>query len=346
MLNQPTNQPCVRESAPKRVFKREGKLEINPLLLQAFGITPEELGDVIKSAEEPEAMRDMFAFLSDYATLSDPGTRLLISGDKLDFLVADLKRRMGRVAGVYRRQAREYGFYSEIGKRLSKISERTRELSDFRGMSREDKVAFIDAVVGLEHTSGSIIPIAFGITDYGSADYWPRKLLAFLRSHGMPGGSTSGIVRESTIPCWEKYLYQEKADPKKLDLSGSFTRKRYTGIVNPNVEILDIVTVLARADINYTPEEYPAEQPYIDNRLIPHMRTTKLPFPVIEIYTRDAVDNQRPHLPSGKRPFTDIHIIDGAHRIVALKKMGINEIPFIVYREPGGIIDDGKRTNK
>lgn len=154
--------------------------------------------------------------------------------------------------------------------------------------------------------------------------------------HGMPGGSTSGIVRESTTPCWEKYLYQEKAGPKKLDLSGSFTRKRYTGIVNPNVEILDIATVLARADINYTPEEYPAEQPYIDNRLIPHMRTTKLPFPVIEIYTRDVVDNQRPHLLSGKRPFTDIHIIDGAHRIVALKKMGINEIPFIVYREPRG----------
>ena len=95
---QPTNQPFVREPVPKRVFKREGKLEINPLLLQAFGITPEELGDVIKSAEEPEAMRDMFAFLSDYATLSESRTRLSISGDKLDFLVADLKRRMGIVA--------------------------------------------------------------------------------------------------------------------------------------------------------------------------------------------------------------------------------------------------------
>jgi len=352
MLNQSTNQPFVREAAPKRVFKREGKLEINPLLLQAFGITPEEIGDIIKSAEEPEAMRDMFAFLSDYATLSESRTRLLISGDKLDFLVADLKRRMGRVADVYRAQAIEYsklsGFMEkvkvpklQVADPLQKISEEARKLSAFSGQTRADKIAFIDAVVGLEHTSGSIIPIAFGITDYGREDYWPRKLLVFLRSHGMPG-----MVREGTAPCWEKYLHQEKADPKKLDLSGSFTRKRYTGIVNPNVENLDIVTVLARADINYTPEEYPAEQPYIDNRLIPHMRTTKLPFPVIEIYTRDAVDNQRPHLSSGKRPFTDIHIIDGAHRIVALKKMGINEIPFIVYREPGGIIDDGKRTNK
>ena len=325
---------------PKHVFRREGKLEINPLLLQAFGITPEELGDVIKSAEEPEAMRDMFAFLSDYATLSESRTRLSISGDKLDFLVADLKRRMGIVAEVYRKQAeehREFGYAT--ASLLSLTSDKARKLSYFSGMSREDKVAFIDAVVGLEHTSGSIIPIAFGITDYGREDYWPRKLLAFLRSQ-------PGMVREGTAPCWEKYLYQEKADPKKLDLSGGFTRKRYTGIVTPNVEILDIATVLARADINYTPEEYPAEQPYIDNRLIPHMRTTKLPFPVIEIYTRDAVDNQRPHLSSGKRPFTDIHIIDGAHRIVALKKMGINEIPFIVYREPGGIIDDGKRTNK
>ncbi len=56
--------------------------------------------------------------------------------------------------------------------------------------------------------------------------------------------------------------------------------------------------------------------------------------PVIEIYTWDQVDNQRPMLPSGKRPFTDIHILDGAHRIVALKKLGITRIPFIVYREP------------
>ena len=188
---QPTNQPFVRESVPKRVFKREGKLEINPLLLQAFGITPEELGDVIKSAEEPEAMRDMFAFLSDYATLSESRTRLTISGDKLDFMVADLKRRMGRVAEVYRKQAeehREFGYAT--ASLLSLTSDKARKLSNFSGMSREDKVAFIDAVVGLEHTSGSIIPIAFGITDYGREDYWPRKLLAFLRSQ-------PGMVREN-----------------------------------------------------------------------------------------------------------------------------------------------------
>jgi len=133
---------------------------------------------------------------------------------------------------------------------------------------------------------------------------------------------------------WAVYLHQQIAIPKKLDLSASITRKRYTGIVHPSVEILNIGEVLARADINYTPEEYTTEQPYINNRLIPHMKTTKLSFPVIEIYTRDAVDNQRPHLSSGKRPFTDIHIIDGAHRIVALEKMGVNKIPFIVYREP------------
>jgi len=184
----------VRESAPKRIFKGGGKLEINPLLLQAFGITPEELWDVIKSAEEPEAMRDMFAFLSDYATLSESRTRLSISGDKLDFLVADLKRRVGRVAEVYSRQAeehREFGYAT--ASLLSRTSDKARELSNFRGMSREDKVAFIDAVVGLEHTSGSIIPIAFGITDYGREDYWPRKLLAFLRSQ-------PGMVKEGTAP--------------------------------------------------------------------------------------------------------------------------------------------------
>lgn len=324
--------------APKRVFKRDGSLEINPLLLQAFGITIEELDKIIKSSEEPEAMRDMFAFLSDYATLSHPKTRLFISGDKLDFMVADMRRRMPAVVEFYEYHAKTSGDIEEE-ERLLKFAKKAEQLSRPVGGTRFDKIDYIEAVINFQHTSGLILPLAFGITDYGREDYWPRKLLAFLRSQ-------PGMVREGTAPCWEKYLYLEKASPKKLNLSGSITRKRYTGIVNPNVELLDIVTVLARADINYTPEEYPAEQPYIDNRLIPHMRTTKLPFPVIEIYTRDAVDNQRPHLFSGKRPFTDIHIIDGAHRIVALKKMGINEIPFIVYREPGGIIGDNKRTNK
>lgn len=66
-MQKPAMPLLVREgAAPKRVFKREGKLEINPLLLQALGITAEELAETIKSAEEPEAMRDMFAFLSDY----------------------------------------------------------------------------------------------------------------------------------------------------------------------------------------------------------------------------------------------------------------------------------------
>lgn len=330
-----TYQPAVCEAVPKTAFKRTGKLEINPLLVQAFGISPEKINETINASEEPEEMREMFAFMSAYATLSDPKTRMSISGVKLDFLVADMRRRMSWVADFYEEHAETSGDIEEE-EELLKVAKKAEQLSKPFVNTRPDKIAYIDAIMNFEHTSGHILPVAFGISDYGREDYWPRKLLAFLRTYGMPGVSTSGTVRESTAPCWEKYLYQEKANPKKLDLSGSFTRERYTGIVNPNVEILDIVTVLARADINYTPEEYPAEQPYIDNRLIPHMRTTKLPFPVIEIYTRDAVDNQRPYLLSGKRPFTDIHIIDGAHRIVALKKMGINEIPFIVYREPLG----------
>lgn len=138
-----------------------------------------------------------------------------------------------------------------------------------------------------------------------------------------------------SINKWENYLlFEQKAEPKKLDLSGSATRNRYQGIVTPVIEHLSIDDVLNHVDINYSPEEYPQEQAYIDNRLIPHMKTTKLSLPVIEIYTWDQVDNQRPMLPSGKRPFTNIHILDGAHRIVALKKLGITRIPFIVYREP------------
>ena len=181
-------------AAPKHVFKREGKLEINPLLIQAFGITPEEIGEVIKSAEEPEAMRDMFAFLSDYATLSDPMTRLSISGDKLDFLVADMRRRMARVADFYEYHAKTSGDLEEE-ERLLKFANKAKQLSLPVGDTRTDKIAYIDAVMGFQHTSGLILPLAFRITDYGREDYWPRKLLVFLRSHGMPG-----MVREGSAP--------------------------------------------------------------------------------------------------------------------------------------------------
>ncbi|MDP2755469.1 MAG: hypothetical protein Q8P40_13910, partial [Nitrospirota bacterium] len=219
MLKQSTNQPFVREAAPKRVFKREGKLEINPLLLLAFGITPEEIGAVIKSAEEPEAMRDMFAFLSDYAALSDPRTRSAITDEKLDFLVADLKRRMAHVAEFYREQAIEYGklvrFMDHVkvrklqtADRLQRITEEARKLSAFSGQTRTDKVAFIDAVAHLEHTTGSVIPIAFGISDYGREDYWPRKLLAFLRTHGMPGMVRENVHADVPAPVPKKIPLQ------------------------------------------------------------------------------------------------------------------------------------------
>ncbi len=139
-------------------------------------------------------------------------------------------------------------------------------------------------------------------------------------------------------PEWEDYLYThsqtDRTKSKVLDLSHSKIRKRYKGIVEPQIKILNIDDVLSRIDVNYTSEEYPEEQGYIDNRLILHMKKNKLTLPIIEIYTQDLVDNQRPHLPSGKRPKTDIHIIDGAHRIVALKKLGIKKAPFIIYTEP------------
>ena len=143
-------------------------------------------------------------------------------------------------------------------------------------------------------------------------------------------------LNQNIHPEWEDYLYthSQEIKPKVLDLSHSLTRKRYKGIVEPKIQILNIDNVLDRIDVNYTPEEYPEEQGYIDNRLIPHMKKNKLPLPRIEIYTQDLVDNHRPHLPSGKRPKTDIHIIDGAHRIVALRKMGIKKVPFIIYTEP------------
>ena len=143
-------------------------------------------------------------------------------------------------------------------------------------------------------------------------------------------------LHQFTNPEWEDYIYthSQEIKPKELSLSHSTTTKRHRGIVEPKIQILNNDDVLNRININYTPEEYPEEQGYIDNRLIPYMKKNKLSMPIIEIYTQDLVDNQRPHLSSGKRPKTDIYIIDGAHRIVALKKMGIKKVPFIVYTEP------------
>jgi len=180
--------------------------EFPPLLSQAFGITPAEIASTIKSAEQPQEMGAMFQFLSDYAAISDPATRQLVSDMKLNFIVANMKRRMGNVAVIYKRQASEYtklsGFIEtakvpklQVVDKLQKISEEARKLSEFSGQTRADKVAFIDAIIGFEHTSGSIIPIAFGISDYGREDYWPRKLIAFLRIYKQPG-----MVKEGTAP--------------------------------------------------------------------------------------------------------------------------------------------------
>ncbi len=234
----PTYRHAVREAAPKTVFKRAGKLEIHPLLVQAFGITPEEIIETINASEEPEAMRDMFAFLSDYAALSDPRTRSAITDEKLDFLVADLKRRMAHVAEFYREQAIEYSklirFMEHVkvrklqmADRLQRISEEARKLSAFSGQTRTDKVAFIDAVAHLEHTTGSVIPIAFGISDYGREDYWPRKLLEFLRTPGM-GMARISIIREATTPVTEPANKEFKANPSLINKTAAQSAYRGT----------------------------------------------------------------------------------------------------------------------
>lgn len=369
MLNQPTNQPFVREAAPKRIFKREGKLEINPLLLQAFGITPEELGEVIKSAEEPEAMRDMFVFLSDYATLSESRTRLLISGDKLEFMVADLKRRMGRVAEVYRKQAeehREFGYAT--ASLLSKISDKARELSNFRGMSREDKVAFIDAVVGLEHTSGSIIPIAFGITDYGSVDYWPRKLLAFLRSQ-------PGMVREGYAPKYKKAyrIYYESKRGKK-DIQGADDDDleiNLSGLRSLGYLITNVIDIDTKQEINWLQKlrEYEADKGYYNRGSQPGMvkegtasdtRNTNIIFLPLEqawkmrakhAYpgameskrTREAMERLRTEMkqgrfepiPATKEELSSGILTEGKHRLIVAKEMGIKQVPIKIIEQNG-----------
>lgn len=186
----------------------ETRIEFHPLLSQAFGITNAEINETIKDAEQPQETRDMFQFLSDYAEISDPATRPLVSDMKLNFIVANMKRRMGNVAEFYRKQAAEYseleGFMKRakvqklqtVPEQLLKISETAKKLSMFSGQSRADKIVFIDAIIGLEHTSGSVIPVAFGIEDYGRDDYWPRKLIAYLRVYKQPEKKESSMVSE------------------------------------------------------------------------------------------------------------------------------------------------------
>lgn len=217
--------------APKRVFKRDGRLEINPLLLQAFGITIEELAEIIKSSEEPEAMRDMFAFLSDYATLSDPKMRLFISGDKLDFMVADMRRRIARVANYYEYYAETSDDIKEEEIHLQ-LAYKAKQLSQPVGDRRTDKIAYIDAVMGFEHTSGFILPLAFGITDYGREDYWPRTLLAFLRIYKQPGkeGTMEYFISENITPDIENVLRRLKIEGNTVKITEQFDRKLYENV--------------------------------------------------------------------------------------------------------------------
>lgn len=313
MLNQPVNQPCVREAAPKRVFKREGRLELNPLLIQAFGITPEELGNVIKSAEEPEAMRDMFAFMSDYATLSEPGTRLLISGDKLDFMVADMRRRMARIADFYEYHAKTSGDIEEE-ERLLKFARKAKQLSLPVGDTRTDKIAYIDAVMGFQHTSGLVLPLAFGITDYGREDYWPRKLLAFLRSHGMPG-----MVREGSAP--------NNSQPK---INWNLNIREGRIVYMPPEEYMERVNIFNRIGMSRTIEDerkaigkgyrgigyYPplSEQSY--RSILEGIRVgNEMDIPNL-VYRNGMVDNQ-----------------EGFHRALVARDIGIEKIPVQVIGE-------------
>uniref|UniRef100_A0A6M3XFV3 Putative methyltransferase n=1 Tax=viral metagenome TaxID=1070528 RepID=A0A6M3XFV3_9ZZZZ len=303
--------------APKRVFKREGRLEINPLLIQAFGITPEEIGDVIKSAEEPEAMRDMFAFLSDYATLSDPGTRLSISGDKLDFLVADMRRRMARVADFYEYHAKTSGDLEEE-ERLLKFANKAKRLSLPVGDTRTDKIAYIDAVMGFQHTSGLILPLAFRITDYGREDYWPRKLLVFLRSHGMPG-----MVREGSAP-----------NNSQPEINWNLNVREGRIVYMPPEEYMERVNIFNRIGISKAVEDerkaigkgyrgigyYPplSEQSY--RSILEGIRAgNEIDIPNL-VYRNGMVENQ-----------------EGFHRALVARDIGIEKIPVQVIGEmPSG----------
>ena len=308
----------MREApAPKRVFKREGRLEINPLLIQAFGITLDEIGDVIKSAEEPEAMRDMFAFLSDYATLSDPGTRLSISGDKLDFMVADLRRRMARVANFYEYHAKTSGDIEEE-ERLLKFAKKAEYLSRQVSDTRIDKIAYIDAVMGFQHTSGLVIPLAFGITDYAREDYWPRKLLAFLRTHGMPG-----MVREAIAP--------DKGEPK---INWNLNIRDGKIVYMPPEEYMERVNIFNRIGMSRAVEDerkavgrgyrgigyYPplSEQSY--RSILEGIRAgNEIDIPNI-VYRNGMVENQ-----------------EGFHRALVARDIGIEKIPVQVIGEmPSG----------
>ena len=83
-----------------------------------------------------------------------------------------MKRRMGHVAGFYFEQAEDYEESDpNTAQRLLKVAERASRLSNFKGHIRLDKIAFIDEVVNFGHTTGPVLPIAFGISDYGREEY-------------------------------------------------------------------------------------------------------------------------------------------------------------------------------
>ncbi len=154
--------------------------EYHPLLLNAYGLINEELLEVINNSEEKLQYESMFKFLDFYARLSDPMYRT--TNEEINFYCNFIKSRMLGISYSYEQHAIDSGDVDEE-EELIEISEKAKNLSKFVGDSRLDKLIYLESIIDFEHTTGSIIPLIFNISDYGDADYWAKRLLDYLRKN-------------------------------------------------------------------------------------------------------------------------------------------------------------------
>ena len=182
------DKKSIKEAFDKHFDPLENKInsisqsiEYHPSLLNAYKLKMnKDIQDIINDSEQPLEYKSFFKFLDFYARLSDP--KYKVTNEEINYYYNYIRSRMLSISYFYEQHAIDYGDVDEE-EELLEISEKAKTLSKSVENTRLDKILYIESITDFEHTTGSIIPLIFNISDYGDADYWAKRLLDYLRKN-------------------------------------------------------------------------------------------------------------------------------------------------------------------
>jgi hypothetical protein len=149
---------------------------------EALGMSSKEIEEIAEAGEQQKEYHRMLDFLNEYTKLAHEGRDY--PSEKVDALFDTVKRHISGLSKFWIDQAEEYeeAGVKDTAEKLREVAKRVKKVEEKCGSakSRIDKVIAIDAFASAGHTTGSIIPVAFGIEDYGRAEYFPKRVLSHL----------------------------------------------------------------------------------------------------------------------------------------------------------------------